>query len=173
MAALHGHFIPFVHFPSFQQTAHQTRLHDYCLPVVIISAKEAASAHVDVLLFLLLFLLLLLLLLSGRGGRGSGSGGSSTNACSSQPNTATTRSSEQVEDVLSAQVRSEHHGPVGSNGVSRGLNELVEVVLLRVNAALDGYGHLHLRIGTNESGKSHDELFLFGSRQVVKRRHGC
>ena len=34
-----------------------------CLPVIIITAEEAASAHVHILLFLLLFLLLLLLLL--------------------------------------------------------------------------------------------------------------
>ena len=51
-----------------------------CLPVIIITTEETASAHVDVLLlFLLLFLLLLLLLLLS-GGSSTGSGGSSTSS---------------------------------------------------------------------------------------------
>ena len=50
-----------------------------CLPVVIITTEETASAHVHVLLFLLLFLLLLLLLLLS-GGSSTGSGGSSTSS---------------------------------------------------------------------------------------------
>ena len=46
-----------------------------CLPVIIITAEEAASAHVHILLFLLLFLLLLLSRSSS-----TGSGGSSTSS---------------------------------------------------------------------------------------------
>ena len=49
------------------------------LPVIIITAEETASAHVDVLLlFLLLFLLLLLLLLLSRGSSAGSGGGSTT-----------------------------------------------------------------------------------------------
>ena len=172
-ATLYGRFIPYVHFASFQQTAHQTRLHDYCLPVVVITTKETTSAHIDVLLFFFLFLLLLLLLFSSRSSSGSSSGGSSTSTCPSEPRRTRTRRSQQVEDILSSQVRSEHHCPVRSDGVSRCLNELVEVLLLHMNTLFDSYRNLHLRISTNESSKSHNELFLFGSRQIIKWRHGC
>ena len=41
-----------------------------------------------------------------------------------------TRSTQDIEDILAVAVGSEHSRPVGSNGVTGGLHEVVEVLLL-------------------------------------------
>lgn len=101
-----------------------------CLPVVVIVSEQTTSGHINVLLLFLLLLLLLLSSSGSRGGGGSSNGGSSSTCESPAPNTRT-RSTQDVEDILAVAVGSEHSRPVGSNGVARGLHEVVEVLLLR------------------------------------------
>ena len=57
-----------------------SKLQRSCLPVIIITTEEAASAHINVLLFLFLFLLLLLLLLSRSSSSSASSRGSSASS---------------------------------------------------------------------------------------------
>ena len=132
------------------------------LPVIVVISEETTSTHVDVLFLLFLFLLLLLLLLLLSSGRGSSSRGSSTN----------TRSSQHVHNVLISHVGSEHGRPVGSNGETSSLHDLVEVLLLAHQArSPTSYSNLHLGISTQQHGKRNSELFLLNSRHIFKRGH--
>ena len=141
------------------------------LPVVIVISEETTSGHINVLLLLFLFLLLLLLLrLSGSSGSGGGSG-RSTNTCPSAKDGNNTRSGDQVQNVLSGEVGSEHHRPVGSDGVSRGLHDLVQVVLLQFATTSHSYGHIDLGISAQKSGERNNELLLLSSRHRFKGSH--
>mgnify|MGYP007116221494 CR=1 FL=1 len=98
-----------------------------CLPVIIITAEETASAHVHILLlFLLLFLLLLLLLLlSGSIASSSGGYKSKAKATLTDGGSSTARRlHQQLANVLLTEVLGEQHGPVGLHGVVGGLEEL-------------------------------------------------
>ena len=73
--------------------------------------------------------------------------------------------------MLSGEVGSENHRPVGSNGVSGGLHDLVQVVLLQLTTTDHSYGHINLGISAQESGERNDELFLLNSRHRFKGSH--
>ena len=141
------------------------------LPVVVVISEEAASGHINVLLLLFLLLLLLFLLRLSRSGSSSSGSGSSTNTCPSVRNGKSTRSGNQVQNVLLSEVGSEHHRPVGSNGVSGGLHDLVQVVLLQLALAGHSYGHIDLGISAQKSGERNNELLLLSSRHRFKGSH--
>ena len=141
------------------------------LPVVVVISEETTSRHINVLLFLFLLLLLLLgLLLSGSGSRGGG-GSSSANTCPSARKGKCTGSGDQVQNVRLGEVGSENHGPVGSDGVSGGLHDLVQVVLLQLATSSHSHGHVDLGISAQESGERNDELLLLSSRHRFKGSH--
>ena len=76
-----------------------------------------------------------------------------------------TRSTQDIEDILAVAVGSAHSRPVGSNGVTGGLHEVVEVLLL------PRHTHTQRPISKGESSKGDDELLLLNSGHSFEHGH--